>query len=94
MQEARRQWNSELGIRPPASPSCRLYEPEAIGAYAYAPAGKRKIKAKSLSHRAEVFEFGNRNVELKIMSKEYEGNKIQPKLRLTKLHVHSDPGLS
>jgi hypothetical protein len=30
-----------------------LYEPEAIGAYAYAPAGKRKIKAKSLSHRAE-----------------------------------------
>ena len=58
-----RQWNSELGMRPPASPSCRLYEPEAIGAYAYppackpyglygletAPAGKRKIKAKSIA---------------------------------------------
>jgi len=30
------------GIRPPASPSCRLYEPEAIGAYT--PAGMRKIR--------------------------------------------------
>jgi hypothetical protein len=66
----------EFGFRPPASPSCRLYppgrspcplrdgvEPEAIGAYAYAPAGKQKIKAKSIAHRAEVFEFGNRNGE-------------------------------
>jgi hypothetical protein len=34
--------NAEFGMRPPASPSCRLYEPEAIGAYAYAPAGMRK----------------------------------------------------
>ena len=34
------QWNLELGMRPPASPSCRLYEPEAIGAYAYPPACK------------------------------------------------------
>jgi hypothetical protein len=31
-------------MRPPASPSCRLYEPEAIVAYAYAPAGLRKIR--------------------------------------------------
>ena len=42
-------------MRPPASPSCRLYppacksygleaEPEAIVAYAYAPAGMRKIR--------------------------------------------------
>jgi len=29
-----------------------FYEPEAIGAYAYAPAGKRKIEAKSMEHRA------------------------------------------
>ena len=29
-------------MRPPASPSCRLYEPEARGAYAYAPAGRRE----------------------------------------------------
>ncbi len=27
-------------MRPPASPSCRLYKPEAIGAYA--PEGRRK----------------------------------------------------
>ena len=34
---------SEVGIRPPASPSCRLYEPEAVGAIgAYAPEGSRK----------------------------------------------------
>ncbi len=25
--EAWRQWNLELGIRPPASPSCKLYPP-------------------------------------------------------------------
>jgi hypothetical protein len=32
---------SEVGIRPPASPSCRLYEPEARGAIgAYPPAWK------------------------------------------------------
>jgi len=30
-----------MGIQLPASPSCKLYEPEAIGAYAYAPAGRR-----------------------------------------------------
>jgi hypothetical protein len=36
--------NSEVGMRPPASPSCRLSEPEAIGAHAYAPAGMRKIR--------------------------------------------------
>ena len=30
--------NSEVGMRPPASPSSRLYEPEAVGAIgAYAP---------------------------------------------------------
>ena len=30
--------NSEVGKRPPASPSCRLYEPEAVGAIGdYAP---------------------------------------------------------
>ena len=30
--------NSEVGMRPPASPSCRLYEPEAVGAiWAFAP---------------------------------------------------------
>jgi hypothetical protein len=48
----RNDWNGEVGmrnkggkgIRPPASPSCRLYEPEAIGAYAYAPAGMGKLK--------------------------------------------------
>ena len=33
-------------MRPPASPSCRLYEPEAIGAYASAPAGSRKTGKK------------------------------------------------
>jgi len=33
----------EVGMRPPASPSCRLYEPEAVGAiWAYAPEGSRK----------------------------------------------------
>ena len=32
----------EVGMRPPASPSCRLYEPEAVGAIgAYAPEGMR-----------------------------------------------------
>ena len=30
----------EFGLRPPASPSCGLYEPEDIGAYAYPPACK------------------------------------------------------
>ena len=29
----------EFGFRPPASPSCRLYEPEAIGACTCAPVG-------------------------------------------------------
>jgi hypothetical protein len=34
-------WNVEVGMRPPASPSCRLYEPEAVGAIgAYPPACK------------------------------------------------------
>ena len=32
---------TELGIWPPASPRSKLYEPEAIEAYAYAPAGMR-----------------------------------------------------
>jgi hypothetical protein len=32
--------NGECGMRPPASPSCRLYEPEAVGAIGvYAPEG-------------------------------------------------------
>jgi hypothetical protein len=36
---------SECGIGPPASPSCRLYEPEAVGAIdAYAPEGRRKAE--------------------------------------------------
>jgi hypothetical protein len=44
--------NSEVGMRPPASPSCRLYEPEAIGAIgAYAPEGRRK-KAWRIEHSA------------------------------------------
>ncbi len=34
--------NGEVGMRPPASPSCRLYEPEAVRAYAYVPGGRRK----------------------------------------------------
>jgi hypothetical protein len=34
-------WNGEVGMRPPASPSCRLYEPEAVGVIgAYPPAWK------------------------------------------------------
>ena len=39
---AEHKMNSEFGMRPPASPSCRLYEPEAIGACA--PEGSRKEK--------------------------------------------------
>jgi hypothetical protein len=40
-------------MRPPASPSCRLYEPEAVGAIgAYAPEGRRK-KAESRRQRME-----------------------------------------
>jgi len=35
----------ECGSRPPASPSCRLYEPEAGGAIvAYAPEGMRNAE--------------------------------------------------
>jgi len=41
--------NGEVGMRPPASPSCRLYEPEALGAYppackpmAYKPTGWKR----------------------------------------------------
>jgi hypothetical protein len=34
----------EFGNRPPASPSCRLYELEAIGAHSYAPAGMGNAK--------------------------------------------------
>ena len=34
---------ADCGLRPPASPSCRLYEPEAVGAIgAYAPEGRRE----------------------------------------------------
>ncbi len=47
---------SEGGRRPPASPSCRLYEPEAVGAIgAYAPEGMGNLKhrAKSIAHRVE-----------------------------------------
>jgi len=40
----RRECKVEVGMRPPASPSCRLYEPEAVGAIeAYAPEGIRKL---------------------------------------------------
>jgi len=36
--------NAEVGMRPPASLSCRLYELEAVGAIgAYAPEGIRKL---------------------------------------------------
>jgi hypothetical protein len=43
---------SECGMRPPASPSSRLYEPEAVGAIgAYAAEGRRK---KSRSYRLMV----------------------------------------
>ena len=35
--------NAEVGMWPPASPSCRLYEPEAVGVIgAYAPEGMRE----------------------------------------------------
>ena len=37
--------NWECGLRPLRAVGS-IYEPEAIGAYAYAPAGRRKIKAK------------------------------------------------
>ena len=42
-----------LKMRPPASPSCRLYEPEAIGAYAYAPAGIRKERREQVKGEGE-----------------------------------------
>jgi len=49
---------AECGLRPlraVGSPSCLLYEPEAVGAIeAYAPEGMRNGKAKGRSQRAEV----------------------------------------
>ncbi len=42
----------ELGMRPPASPSCRLYEPEAVGAIrAYAPEGMGNFETLYLGKR-------------------------------------------
>jgi hypothetical protein len=45
-------WNSECGLRPLRAVGSMLYEPEAIGAYAYAPVGMRKEK------KAQGFDFG------------------------------------
>jgi hypothetical protein len=50
-------WNSECGLRPLRAVGSMLYEPEAIGAYAYAPVGMRKEK------KAQGFECGMRNAE-------------------------------
>ena len=48
--------NGEVGMRPPASPSCRLYEPEAVGVIgAYAPEGMRKREL--TMQRAESIEL-------------------------------------
>ena len=62
--------SAEVGMRPPASPSCRLYEPEAIGvkgAYppackpmAYKPTGWKRPRREVGSEKAEV---GMWNVE-------------------------------
>jgi hypothetical protein len=46
-------------MRPPASPSCRLYEPEAVGAIgAYAPEGSGNGECGSIGQRELRAEFG------------------------------------
>ncbi len=66
-----------IGIRPPASPSCRLYEPEAVGAIrAYAPEGMRDLKLDVIADLGGTLRL-SRPMEIFMNGKEY---KLKPSL--------------
>jgi len=50
-----RELNSECGLRPLRAVGSKLYEPEAIGDYAYAPAGRRKLRATGVEFGRRIF---------------------------------------